>query len=209
MFKRMTPALCLAGLMALAACSSDDKDDASRAGKNLTREPGLQGYWASSCDKLELLSSSGKAFYAFAPATYSKKVAVYSDTNCATQTSQIVYSGDFKIGNDDDLEGVDRVDFVPTKATVKALTEAGVNALNAVNLCGIKDWALNAERDVSVAAKNGCLTEKVGVAQYDVYHLEDKKLQFGSAYVLGAPTDVKNRSAELNQRVFQPTEKWE
>ena len=82
--------------------------------------------------------------------------------------------------------------------------------MNGVKLCGISDWKVDASRDVSQAAKQAdCLAEKLEVAQLDVYSLDDKKLKFGSTYLLGAPTNAENRPSQLNERVFQTTDKWE
>ncbi len=202
----------LAGALALAACGKDDdSDDVGDAGRNLARAPGLQGAWASTCDAFGPLDLSGKAFYAFQGNKYQKKITVHSDDQCATQTAEIRYVGEFKVGNGDDLaNGLNRVDLTPKSVSVKATTEDGARALNAARLCGIIDWKVDQARDVAAAARQGdCIGERIDAVQYDVYGISDKALKFGSAYLLGAPIRAESRPARLNERVFQPTDKWE
>lgn len=204
-------AVFLAGALALTACGSDDSDDVVDAGRNLARAPELQGAWVSTCDAYGPLKLSGKAYYAFEPLRYKKKIAIYSDDACAKQTAEVRYTGEFKVGNSDDLpEGLNRVDFTPKTLVVKPTSEEGAKALNATKLCGISDWKIDASRDVTQAAKQGnCLAEKLEVTQFDVYSLDDKTLKFGSTYLLGAPTKAENRPSQLNERAFQTTDKWE
>ena len=206
--------LFIAGLATVAVgCGSDSSDDVADAGRNLARAPDLQGAWVSTCDGFGVgpLQLSGKAYYAFEPLQYKKKIALYADKQCATQNAEVRYTGEFNIGNSDDLpEGQNRVDLVPKTIVVKATSQAGVDALNAAKLCGVSDWTINASRDVTAAAKQGdCLAERIEATQYDVYSLDDKTLRFGSAYLLGAPTKAESRPSKLNERVFQPSEKWE
>jgi hypothetical protein len=213
MFTQGSNALFLcAGLgLALVGCGSDSSDDVADAGRNLARAPDLQGAWVSTCDTFGPLNLSGKAFYAFEPLRYKKKIALYDDKQCATQNAEVRYTGEFKIGNSDDLpDGQNRVDLTPKTIVVKPTTEKGVTAFNTAKLCGVSDWAVGVSRDVTAAAKQGdCLSEKIEATQYDVYALDDKTLKFGSAYLLGAPTKSENRPSQLNERVFQPTDKWE
>jgi len=204
--------LLIAGLAgAIVGCGSDSSDDIGDAGRNLARAPDLQGAWVSTCDTFGPLSLSGKASYSFEPLRYKKKIAVFADKQCVTQNAEIRYTGEFKIGNSDDLpDGQNRVDLTPKTIVVKATTQAGADALNASKLCGVSDWAVNASRDVTAAAKQGnCLAERIEATQFDVYSQSDKTLRFGSAYLLGAPTKAENRPSQLNERVFQPSEKWE
>jgi hypothetical protein len=211
MIIRGANAFFVAGALCLTACGSDDSDDVADAGRNLARAPELQGAWVSDCDAYGPLKLSGKAFSAFEPLRYKKKIAIYSDNACATQTAEVRYTGEYKIGNSDDLpRGLNRVDFTPKTLVVKPTSDEGAKALNALKLCGISDWKVDASRDVSQAAKKaGCLAEKLEVAQFDVYSLDDNKLKFGSTYLLGAPTKAENRPSQLNERVFQTTDKWE
>jgi len=211
LIRTVKAAAALTSVLVLAACGADSSDDAGDAGRNLTREPKLQGAWISACDTFGPLNLSGRASYGFEPLRYRKKVALFAEGNCTNAQAEIRYEGEFKVGNSDDLaDGLNRVDLTPKKAIVRAITQEGADALNRAGLCGITDYRVDVSRDVTALAKEqDCLQEKPDATQYDVYKLDDKRLQFGSAYLLGAPVDAKRRPTNLNQRVFEPTEKWE
>ena len=125
---------------------------------------------------------------------------------------KVVYTGEFALGNTDDLaENARRVDLTPKKLHVTATTESGVSAMNLAAMCGIKDWTLNKEREVTEAAVAGnCLfAEKVGVTQFDIFAMDDQTLKFGKSFLLGSVTDVASRPTKLSDRTFSKAEKLE
>ena len=199
-----TSALCAALLGALVGCGSDSSDDVSDSAKNLTREPSLQGAWVSTCDTAKPLEASAKATFRFGPLRYEKSILLFKDGGCTQELAKAVYRGEFKIGRATDLkEGLNRIDLNPKTLAITASTQAGVDALNLINLCGITDWALGQERDVTAGAADGkCLTERINQTQYDVYRLEEKKLTFGSIFVFGAPVQIDKRPTDIGNKVF-------
>ncbi len=199
-------------IFSFSGCGSDSAKDVADASKNLARAPGLVGIWKSTCDTFGPLGSSGRALFEFEPLIYRKQILMYADPQCATAMGKVLYTGEFTLGNTDDLaEDARRVDFTPKKLHVSASTESGVSAMNLAAMCGIKDWVLNQERDVTEAAVAGnCLfAEKVGVAQFDIFSMNDQTLKFGNSFLLGSVTDVASRPTKLSDRALTKAEKLE
>ena len=199
-------------IFSFSGCGSDSAKDVADATKNLARAPGLVGIWKSTCDTFGPLSSSGRSLFEFEPLIYRKQILMYADAQCATAMGKVVYTGEFALGNTDDLaENARRVDLTPKKLHVTATTESGVSAMNLAAMCGIKDWTLNKEREVTEAAVAGnCLfAEKVGVTQFDIFAMDDQTLKFGKSFLLGSVTDVASRPTKLSDRTFSKAEKLE
>ena len=198
----------LSAACALVACGTKTADDVSQAGKNIAGEPGLQGKWTSSCGKVEALKTSGKSTYIFEPLKYEKNLMFYKDANCSEAMGNAKYKGEYKIGSGDDLEGgAKRIDLIPKTLTMSANTQAGVDALNLIKFCGISDWALNQERDVTNSANGGkCLIENMNESQYDIFTLNSDKLTFGSTFLFGAPTKEENRPKKVGSQTLVPAQ---
>jgi hypothetical protein len=198
--------LSVIAIAGLNACGADSSDDVVDAAKNLKNEPKLQGKWTSECSAVGVLDTSGKATYLFEPLRYEKTLMIYKDTNCSETLAVAQYKGEFLLGDGKDLDaGVTRINLTPKTLTLKANSEAGVNAMNLAKFCGVTDWKVNEERDVTAGATDGkCLTEAIGREQFDVYSLKDEKLTFGSAYVTGAPNDNAKRPTKLSDKALVP-----
>ena len=196
----------LACLSLVSACGSDSADDVKKSVSNLTGESELQGKWTTTCGKAGVLDASGKSTYIFEPLRYEKALNIYKDDQCNETLAVATYKGEFKIGTGEGLaEGVKRIDVTPKTLILKANSKAGVAAMNLISVCGINDWAVNVERDVSVAAKGGkCLSETIDTPQYDVYTLGNDQLKFGATLVLGAPTSEDQRPTKVNETALVP-----
>ncbi len=209
-FKNHSFALCLgfAGLLAFSSCSTKDTNDVAQAGKNVAKEPGLQGKWSTACGSAGAFDASGKSTYIFEPLKYEKSLNLYKDSSCNETLAIARYEGEFKVGSGDDLaDGVKRVDLTPKKLILKANSEGGVKAMNLIKLCGISDWALNTERDVTAGAVDGkCLSEPINQVQYDVYKLADNKLSFGKTFITGAPNKEEQRPTKVSDQVLVPAQ---
>lgn len=159
----------------------------------------LAGQWRSNCvgaDVLKLAHASMQYNFS-ALADYEKKETFYSDAGCAEPAFSYKTSGTYaEIGKHEGLEGAKDINFTIQKASLTVHAQDILDELNSSELCGIKDWTVGREVDITNKDCQG-FTVKPGDTVVDVYKLGEKELVFGKKIQLLASDDADSRPSSL------------
>ncbi len=161
--KFSTAAISLALLTALTACKGNNASDNAAAVKNTVNAEGnaviADANYESPCGKGNIdnigavIYPSQQTEYDITNPTFTKKRFYYADTDCKTPAVSVLETGHLDVtGKSTKVNGALDVNFNFDKTIVIVQSEAAVSVLNLANSCGINDWALNTERDVSAQA---------------------------------------------------------
>lgn len=127
---------------------------------------------------------SQSTVYRFEGEGLSRKTYIYESSDC-TGEAAIVFTetGKFDILDDNQTaEGARLVNFGYERLSVKIQNQAGVEAANAISLCGTNNWVDDQEADVTTkAADLTCYNATVPRMVANIYKLE------GSVLYLGTP----------------------
>ncbi|MES2965063.1 MAG: hypothetical protein V4760_14350 [Bdellovibrionota bacterium] len=80
------------------------------------------------------------------------------------------------------------VDITVTSVRVKPVTETGVGILNLRAFCGMTDWEVGVERDVTGATGGRACFPKLPKTFYDIFSIEEGKLYFGKGDISSVQT---------------------
>jgi len=176
-------------VLALNGCNKSAKEIANdiRDGADETAtELATKGEWTSPCLDMGVawevagLSSQKEQYNFYADGV--KSVNLYGADNCTAAKIELKYSGDTNVG-EEDANGHNTIDLNFDKVTAKVLDQATADTLNSavVPSCGINDWAVGVERDVTAEA--GSLTCPIGKAVhvYDIIKTGGSFIKFGKA----------------------------
>jgi hypothetical protein len=111
-----------------------------------------------------------------------KTIKLFNEDNCTDERIEITYSGDANVGNET-AEGNNMLDLNFNRVTAKILNQETVDALNSavVPSCGINDWQLNVERDVTAQAGQANCLIGPAVSVYDIIKTGGSFIKFGVA----------------------------
>lgn len=200
---------CVVGLGALgvASCgkSADDTvHDIKNGVANLLKTGAIVGSWEGPCDKSEILNLGGRASLKFSPNDFQREVQLFGNDKCESFNISVITSGEFTLGSGEGYpEKVYPVDYHFNKVVVKPLTDAGVKALESGALCGVKDWKVNEEKDLtSVSGKLGCVLPAMPSSVFDVVRVDDKTLKTGALGLPFAPNKAESRPKDVSNVTF-------
>jgi hypothetical protein len=92
-----------------------------------------------------------------------------------------------------------QVDTLIESIRVKPLTALGAQVLNLAGWCGISDWAVNQEKDVTAKTGSERCFAKQPATTYSVYSVEGNRLYFGRGEETTQPA---RRPVELNREEY-------
>ena len=172
-------------VLALNGCNKSAKEIGKDIDETAT-ELATKGEWTSPCLDMSVawevagLSSQKEQYNFYADGV--KSVNLYGADNCTAAKIELKYSGDTNVG-EEDANGHNTIDLNFDKVTAKVLDQATADTLNSavVPSCGINDWAVGVERDVTAEA--GSLTCPIGKAVhvYDIIKTGGSFIKFGKA----------------------------
>lgn len=183
----------LLGLLILALISCAKKDEAGNpatAAAQTAQHSELMKNWKSDqCIASKLLPVSQthyKIEYDLSGDTFAKRYNYYTDAACNTQIAQVTYTGTFSLAdshNEDTLQSK-HFDTTFRRALVKASNEEGQKFLQAVDLCGVKDFPLG--KDIEMTANSTqtlcVLQTSTNVTYFDRAIVKDGNLLLATGY---------------------------
>lgn len=210
----MVGALMLIGAMSITACSKDGDSGATASGGDpqpdsvtepvnqpepvpvATPHPAadIMAQWESNCMDADLFGLSMNSRLEMMGEKISKLTRYHTNGGCAATGIEITQAGSFAKGAEVS-PGVVSIDFHVAEATVKPVSNTGVDILKLSRFCGISDWQLNKARDITTTGGERCIP-KLPVTIFDIYSLEGNKLYFGRGDNL---TNASKRPKELNR----------
>jgi hypothetical protein len=118
--------------------------------------------------------------------TFAKRYNYYTDKACNTQIAQITYTGTVAISDSHNEDSLNSRHFDTTfrRALVKATNEEGQKFLQTVNLCGVKDFPIG--KDIEMTANTTqalcVLQTSNGVTYFDRAAIVDGTLRLATGY---------------------------
>ncbi|MGE0527654.1 MAG: hypothetical protein AB7P49_11365, partial [Bdellovibrionales bacterium] len=200
----------------LAACDKDDKDDNPvRDVRQAIEDRQLQGTLFEGECQLKPLNAfltglfsegdgavkSAKLQYQFKGNNLTRTTYMYTSTGCEGDPAFTMNeTGTFAIQDGNTNDGGRDINLDYSKATAKAVGQAGEKLAEDIDLCGIQDWTAEEEKDVTINAKQAtCLGAPVPRHVANVYRLEND----GKTLYLGVISDSEvpdtQRPATLNR----------
>jgi hypothetical protein len=173
----------IAGL-GFAACAKEaDKAAAAVDQKAKTLE--INSKWISNCKNVTLDAfgiGSETEDFDFG-ASLSKTTLLFQENNCVTATVRITENGSYVVGNklvnSDAYELNQHFDSV----AIMPMNDAGVTQLNLIQACGINDWAVGVQRDVTAKSSDSPVIDRCWAKTprdlYDIALISTDKLTFG------------------------------
>lgn len=182
-------ALAIAALtfgLGAAGCGDAVKDAKDQAGEivDSARAADLQNrFQDEKCHEslaLKVIGASQRNSFEFDGLSVSKQEQYFAEGDCKGDVAiDVYYKGDYKKG-EQVQDNVHQLDLTFGAAIVVPRTEAGVKALNTFNLCGISDWAIGVERDVTSVSRDAkCPVAGTPQSVFDIYSVQDGVLVFG------------------------------
>ena len=148
-------------VLSLAACGNKNSDDVKQQVKNdinAKNSPVVQtASYGTTCSSagfsfLTLKFPGVKTQYDMSDLDFTKKQLYYTD-DCKNQAMVVQEKGKVNVvGPSGLVPGAFEEDFNFEHTTVTLTSDVLVKLFNASHVCGLGDWALNGERDVSVQA---------------------------------------------------------
>jgi hypothetical protein len=187
-----------------ASCGILDTDDKGKKAEE--NAPALAGTWETECVENSALElSRSKREYSFnAVGDFDKTESYYAADDCGNADVVYTVKGTYDDkGNSPDNQDVTMINFTINEALVTVNSDTAIDAMNAVKLCGISDWAVGKETDVT---GKDCMGSKVnkGDVIFEVYKLEDDNsdLYFGQNFVFLTETNASERPTDVNRDVL-------
>jgi hypothetical protein len=206
-FVAMNSALAIAALaFGLGAAGCNEADDVINGAGEVfdgARAANLQHrFQEEKCGEplgLAVIGASKRVIFEFDGRAASRNQQYYSEGDCKGDVAiDVYYKGQYSKG-DDVQENVSKIDLTFGTVVVVPRNEEGVKALNAFNLCGISDWAIGQERDVTSASRDAkCPVDGTPQNVFDIYSVQDNVLVFGKGGAEDKDTAEK-RATELDR----------
>ncbi len=187
--------------MAFAGCAKA-KEEVDRTNEQAQSK----GTWYAQCDATNVawqvagINSSQVVYDFFTEGA--KSVRYFSDGGCANQVGVGTYKGTADIGGPAAAPGSRTLNLNLTNVFMTITDQSIVDTLNGTNLvpdCGINDWAVSVEREVTGVAGQALNCPYVSGPQgiYDIQKTDGQTLFFGKADALHDKSSEAARPVEL------------
>lgn len=201
----------------VTACGKDRNNDPIKNVQEAAKDKDLQGKnFASACQLkpveavLTGILSGGNAsikgaqtVYRFDGANVTRTTELYSTTDCSGEVAiRFEEGGTVTLDPDkrtnDDGKFID-IDYNSLK--VSAVTDEGVKAANAIQLCGATDWSQGTQRDEVAQAPNiNCYNAKLPRQISNVYRVDANVLYFGTQDTASIDSAHRPTSLDMNDK---------
>jgi hypothetical protein len=173
-------------IVGLSACGAKNANDAKVAAQNVERSPVTvqQAKYASKCGapriKAEGIFLSSKTTFELSELKFTKTDSYYSDLNCTTESFLVVATGTTAVVNHPAAGEATQEDFTFQKVTAKSMGDLNVKWLNTEKLCGLTNWAVGQEQDVSANSAE-CVNQSASFTAQELVLVKDNQLFLGAA----------------------------
>lgn len=173
------------------ACGKDDKnpftnakeaiDDKDLQGKNFESECSVEALDALLTGILsggQASVKSSRVVYRFEGSNITRTTVLFANLNCDGEAFRYTETGTFNVTkNQRTNDGAYFIDINYKKLMVSITTDVGAVSANAIKVCGIQDWAVKQEREVTAQAKDvTCYGTVVPRVNNNVYRLDAGKI---------------------------------
>lgn len=193
--------LILAALITLTftGCAKNTNLDPIDNAKTASEDRDLQAKnFTTSCTPKAFGTLVGSQIvYRFEGANVVRTTRYYKTNDCSSDADiTFVEHGDFALHTDQrTADGGKAIDIDYKSVIVTTVTQQGVTAANAINLCGASDWSQNSQREENQhAADINCLNAQIPRHDSNIYRVDANVLYFGN---------TSDKSTEPGQRPTQ------
>lgn len=202
-----TVAAAIVGAFAFAALASgcgDAKDTVEELAGSIDASELQHDFADERCREplaLKVIGGSKRTGYKFSGKDVTRNEQYFSEGDCKDAVAvNVVYRGSYDKKNEIQ-DNVHAIDMTFGKVLVTPLTDAGVKTLNTFNLCGVSDWAVGREVDVTGASRDAkCPVIGTPQAIFDIYTTSDNQLFFGKGDD-GDKSAAEKRPTEINREI--------
>lgn len=186
----------------LVGCGNDKDSPAASVGQAL-KDTNLQGSWLSQCTKATLLFGYEIKSIELKGNDVTMVTQGYTGSDCKPDTlaAEVKETGTFETGGSS--QGGNNIQFTLQKASVRAKNDAGKALLNNVppsGACGVNDWKVDEERDVTANTGEATCWSKTPRTLFDIYTIEGTTLFLGKGWASEKAGSDK-RPRELDRRM--------
>lgn len=177
------------------------KEKAKDAVDNTNKAPELQNDWRGNCKDAGFLPLSAAVALKFGLTDFERKLKLSGDGDCNTVDVTIKYTGTYTVGEQNETQkslSVRPIDLRYDKVIVVALTDKGKDVLNTANFCGVNDWKIYEEYNLSDKSRlTGCTLIDLPETQYDVFSTSGDQLRFGQTGITSATNNPSQRPTNI------------
>lgn len=159
------------------ACSQSGSGGGDDQEVQATAAEELQGSWQSNCRDAEKFGLTESSRLDVAGTTALQVTSASSTGACGSTavvvTQTAIVSAGAALGEGRTL------DITVTNVKVKPANDTGVGILNLSAFCGVTDWQVGVERDVTSMTGGSSCFPKLPKPYYDIFTIRDGKLMFG------------------------------
>ena len=176
---------------------------AEKGKKSEENAPELAGDWKSACvaNSALKLSHTQRDFNFNAIGDFDKTESFFKDDLCDESfvTYQVMGTYDEKGENPENAD-IQMINFTVNEANLTADTGGAVTILNGLKFCGISDWKMGEERNITSQDCTGFKVNK-GDVIFESYKLEDNNsdLYLGQKFVFLAKDNSNERPKDVNK----------
>lgn len=206
-------ALCIAPILSFTGCGDDDDDgkgiveETQDTVANLIEAYELAGTWTSACAGFnafsDLLDASAKEIIVFGGNNQNLNYSIYSDAQCEEEVAKLRYMGNYALEED----AQERDQYVEIDTTIKNVfltprTQPFVDTLNTASWCGISNWQVDQEQEITANLGQGTCQLPVRLQQttFGLIQVDGDKL-YRSSPLSPAPTSEDGRPTSVNRDV--------
>ena len=170
---------------ALAACGGSGSGGSNISSSDLTNSP-IAGSWISPCDASSGALSFVDTIDYFANGTFKRTVFGYFDLACSDPGFDAVTTGNVQESNAFELPDrglVRNLSLLTNAFIITPRSEAAVSFFNSQSSCGISDWEINVDYDISTCTNRpGDDTSRrpTPYTDYSIYLVERGQLFYGN-----------------------------
>jgi hypothetical protein len=147
---------------------------------------------------LKIIGASQRTSFEFSGLSMTRNEQYFSEEDCKGDVAiDVYYRGKYSQG-DEVQANVHPIDLSYDSVTVVPRNEAGVKVLNTFDFCGITDWTVDREDNVTTVSRDAkCPAEGTPKNVFDLYSMKDDVLVFGKGKDSDKATP-QTRATELN-----------
>jgi hypothetical protein len=199
-------ALVVFALAGLAGCGNEgDSPDSDLTQVKAAQASELQGIWESNCVDAENVGLTEKARMTITGLKATRVSLISTTGNCASTAIELTQAASFVKGAQAQ-PNIYQIDITVDSIKLKPTNEAGVAVLKLAAVCGIVDWQVGVEKDVTQLTGTERCFPKLPAKIYTIYTVESDKLYFGVDDTQA--TDPAKRPTEIDREFVyqkQPT----